>query len=136
GAPAAGAYGEPAALPCDRAEVTAVGLLDRPPHLGAGQVGHHELAGVAVELDAPAADLEPQRVRRHPRRSAPPGPVLSPARPPLNSGPAAPPPPGADPPGPPPAPLPLPPAPLPPPPPPTPPPPPPAPSPPPARGPP
>src|SRR5205823_3651545 len=63
---AAGADGEPAALPGDRAEVAAVGVLDGPAHLGTGQVGDDELAGVAVELDAPPPDLEPQHVHRGP----------------------------------------------------------------------
>src|SRR5436190_391033 len=71
GAPAAGADGEPAALPRDRAEVVTVGVLDRTSHLRPGQVRDDELAGVAVELDAPAPDLEPQRVSRRPGRAAP-----------------------------------------------------------------
>src|SRR5205814_1374429 len=60
GAPAAGADGEPAALPRDRAEVVTVGVLDRSPHLRPGQVRDDQLAGVAVELAAPApAPLAP-----------------------------------------------------------------------------
>src|SRR5438874_12677856 len=53
GAPTTGADGEPSALPRNRAEVVAMGVLDGPAHLGAGQVRDDEFAGVAVEPDAP-----------------------------------------------------------------------------------
>ena len=71
-APAAGADPEPAALPGDRAHVTAVGLLHGPADLRAGQVRHHQLAGVAMKLDALAADLELQCVRRRTGRGCAP----------------------------------------------------------------
>jgi hypothetical protein len=53
-----------------------VSLLDRPADLRAGQMRHHQLAGVAVQLDAPPAYLQPQDVGRPGRRAAP-RPVLA-----------------------------------------------------------
>lgn len=60
-------------------------VLDGPADLRAGQVGHHQLAGVAVQLDSPTTDLQPKGVHGAGRRLTP-GPVLTPlatfARPP------------------------------------------------------
>ena len=53
-----------------------MGLLDGAADLRPGQVGHHEFAGIAVQLDAASPDLQPKRVDR-PGRRALPGPVLA-----------------------------------------------------------
>jgi hypothetical protein len=56
--------------------VTLVGVLDGAPDLRAGQMRHHQLTGVAMKLDSPPANFEPQSVRRPGRRAAL-GPVLA-----------------------------------------------------------
>ena len=62
-----------------------MGVLDGPADLRAGQVGHHQLAGVAMQLDSPTTDLQPEGVHGAGRRLTF-GPVLAPratfARPP------------------------------------------------------
>ena len=54
-----------------------MGVLDGAADLRAGQVRHDQLAGVAVQLDSPATDLQPEGVR-DPGRRLTPGPVLAP----------------------------------------------------------
>jgi hypothetical protein len=53
-----------------------VGVLDGTADLRAGQVGHHQLAGVAVQLDSATTDLQPEGVYGAGRRLTP-GPVLA-----------------------------------------------------------
>ena len=58
-----------------------MGIFHRPADLGPGEMGHHELARVAVQLDAFAANFEPERVGDRPGRctaagSVPPASVI------------------------------------------------------------
>ena len=54
-----------------------MGVLDGAADVRAGQVGDHQFAGLAVQLDSPTTDLQPEGVRGAGRRFLP-GPVLAP----------------------------------------------------------
>ena len=54
-----------------------MGVLDGAADVRARQVGHHQFAGLAVQLDSPTTDLQPEGVRGAGRRFMP-GPVLAP----------------------------------------------------------